>query len=508
MTTTFVRLKNRRGNKADLPKPLAEGELGFATDTRELYIGGGNQSSKNRMVQVDDYINSQVSTQSDLDNKIVTFLLTGTEHVKGDGVNARSTDLNGGSTLTFPTSGKTSTGNVADYQITKFSTTGMPTTMATNTYTISTGSPNTLRIDFTNNNVPEANSVVVFTKWTEAEVMSAVSTAIPSITANVADANNDVYVDYSTGTGFVNITDEHTYLALSAQPSSSSYSAINAGSTIRQQNSGAEGILKYTVVPGTSQNVFRLRDVTGTFTNNAADTLNVVVSGLGINYSTGVYPGTVFLNTKTNIASTLAGLPAIASAGVNTGSGTPANVYIRGTLANLSYPSEPNMLTVDGTLLLKTDSPKQADLLSNFLNRTVAQGPGKTTVANNIRIYTQDSKPEINNNIYYGPAALLKLTLNTSTTDAVVTSFDLTESNTMFVDYSFKYGTALAVGTIRVIATTSGAEFIDDRTETDPTSDITFSADVNSGKVRLRYSNASSSQNATLSYVVKRWRTE
>ena len=78
----------------------------------------------------------------------------------------------------------------------------------------------------------------------------------------------------------------------------------------------------------------------------------------------------------------------------------------------------------------------------------------------------------------------------------------------MFVDYSFKYGTALAVGTIRVIATTSGAEFIDDRTETDPTSDITFSADVNSGKVRLRYSNASSSQNATLSYVVKRWRTE
>ena len=53
MTTTFVRLKNRRGNKADLPKPLAEGELGFATDTRELYIGGGNQSSKNRMVQVE-----------------------------------------------------------------------------------------------------------------------------------------------------------------------------------------------------------------------------------------------------------------------------------------------------------------------------------------------------------------------------------------------------------------------------------------------------------------------
>ena len=104
----------------------------------------------------------------------------------------------------------------------------MPTTMATDTYTISTGSPNTLRIDFTSNNIPEANSVVVVTKWTETEVMNAISTAIPSITSNVADANNDVYVDYSTGTGFIDITDEHTYLALSAQPSASSYGQINA----------------------------------------------------------------------------------------------------------------------------------------------------------------------------------------------------------------------------------------------------------------------------------------
>ena len=235
MTTTFVRLKNRRGNKADLPKPLAEGELGFATDTRELYIGGGNQSSKNRMVQVGDYLNSQASTQSDLDNRIVTFTLTGTENVTGDGVNARTTDLNGGTTLTFPTSGKTSTANVTDYQVTKFNVNGMPTTMATDTYTISTGSPNTLRIDFTSNNIPEANSVVVVTKWTETEVMNAISTAIPSITSNVADVNNNVYVDYSTGTGFIDITDEHTYLALSAQPSASSYGQINAGSRIVQQ---------------------------------------------------------------------------------------------------------------------------------------------------------------------------------------------------------------------------------------------------------------------------------
>jgi len=75
MTVTYVRLKNRRGNKADLPKPLAEGELGFALDTRELYIGGGDQNSKNRMVQVGNYLNAQTSVQSDLDNRLIYFSL-------------------------------------------------------------------------------------------------------------------------------------------------------------------------------------------------------------------------------------------------------------------------------------------------------------------------------------------------------------------------------------------------------------------------------------------------
>ena len=179
-------------------------------------------------------------------------------------------------------------------------------------------------------------------------------------------------------------------------------------------------------------------------------------------------------------------------------------MFIKGTVANLSYPSE--SLAVDGNLLLEADSPKQAELISDFLN--VSQGSGLTTVANNIRVYTQDSKPEFNNNIFVGSNALLKQTMNTSTTNAVVTSFDLTESNTLFVEYSFKFGTAFAVGLIRVISDGTNADFIDDRTETNPTNDITFSADVNSGKIRLRYSNASSTQNATLSYVLKRWRTD
>ena len=38
-TTKIVRMQQRRGQKQDLPKPLRPGELGFATDSRQLYIG-------------------------------------------------------------------------------------------------------------------------------------------------------------------------------------------------------------------------------------------------------------------------------------------------------------------------------------------------------------------------------------------------------------------------------------------------------------------------------------
>ena len=56
MTTTYVRLKNRRGNRENLPQPLAEGEIGLATDTRELFIGTGSQDQKNRMIQLDSIV--------------------------------------------------------------------------------------------------------------------------------------------------------------------------------------------------------------------------------------------------------------------------------------------------------------------------------------------------------------------------------------------------------------------------------------------------------------------
>ena len=131
MTTTYVRLKNRRGNKADLPKPLAEGELGFALDTRELYIGGGSQSDKNRMVQVNNYVNAQSSVQSDLDNRLTVFKLAGTESFLGDGVNANTLALKGG-TLSIPTGATISSTN--HFYVTKYDLDNFPTILDPSTY--------------------------------------------------------------------------------------------------------------------------------------------------------------------------------------------------------------------------------------------------------------------------------------------------------------------------------------------------------------------------------------
>ena len=41
------RIQQRRGLKQDLPQPLRSGELGFATDSKQLYIGGDLDSTSN-----------------------------------------------------------------------------------------------------------------------------------------------------------------------------------------------------------------------------------------------------------------------------------------------------------------------------------------------------------------------------------------------------------------------------------------------------------------------------
>ena len=199
MTTTYVRLKNRRGNKADLPKPLAEGELGFALDTRELYIGGGSQSDKNRMVQVNNYVNAQLSVQSDLDNRLTVFKLSGTESFVGDGTNNSSATLKG-SALSRPTG--TNIVNATDVYVTKYDLDNFPTILDPSTYSISSNGSG-FDVVFIASSTPEANTVIVVSKWTETATRNAIATALPNLQSDKTLANNQIFIDFSTGTGFV-----------------------------------------------------------------------------------------------------------------------------------------------------------------------------------------------------------------------------------------------------------------------------------------------------------------
>ena len=87
MATTYTRIKNRRGLKIDLPQPLADGEIGLATDTREVYIGAGTQDLLNADVQVTPFLNAQAEVTDDLsngtsattNNGILNFNIAGTE---------------------------------------------------------------------------------------------------------------------------------------------------------------------------------------------------------------------------------------------------------------------------------------------------------------------------------------------------------------------------------------------------------------------------------------------
>ena len=435
MTTTFVRLKNRRGNRTDLPQPLAEGELGLALDTRELYIGGGDQSSKNRMVQVGNFLNAQSSVQSLIDTRLVVFKMASTQSFVGYGSDTSSTVLNGGTALTFPT-GKDTSGFGSDkLNVFKYNINKLPSKISTSGYSVSVSGSN-LTVTFNSSGKPENNSVICVTKWLDTEIIDYVkkayademSIATSAVTHAVSKTEDVItfsatgkttytlYIDVSSGTGFIDIGDQ-----------------------------GAQQVAK--------QNSF---------------------------------------------ATQLAAENGIGSAGVNTA------VFIRGTMAGLGYTAQ--KVSVPGSLLIETDSPQQAVLLAKFLNTAV--GTAEVSVANNIKIFTQDSKPEFANNQYVGPTFLIKKTLTKGGATADVTSFSATETNTYFLDYSLKLGSAYAVGCIRIISDGTNVHYIDDRTETASTSDVVFSTPaVSGGIIKLQYTNSNSSTDATLSYVLKRWLT-
>jgi hypothetical protein len=85
--TIIARIQNRRGLKQDLPQPLRPGELGFAVDSRQLYIGGDTlgdeQQGFSTISVLENTLNSRSNLESISANNLVRFTVPSRIYERG-----------------------------------------------------------------------------------------------------------------------------------------------------------------------------------------------------------------------------------------------------------------------------------------------------------------------------------------------------------------------------------------------------------------------------------------
>lgn len=82
------RIQHRRGLKQDLPQPLRPGELGLATDSRQVYIGGDpldpNAAPYNNVSYFENTVGARDHTISIANNNIIAFQVPYIKFVRGE----------------------------------------------------------------------------------------------------------------------------------------------------------------------------------------------------------------------------------------------------------------------------------------------------------------------------------------------------------------------------------------------------------------------------------------
>ena len=426
MATTYTRIKNRRGLRADLPQPLADGEIGLALDTRELYIGVGNQDLLNTDVQVKPFTNAQSVISNDLGINTGTagllfFKVTGTDVFDITPSTTFPLQLTG--TNGLPQHHPAGTTTEQELVVTKYLN-GMPTTLDSTQYSLTFAS-SVAYLNFTGSNVPEVGAQIVVCKWTKERITEAIrARASWSTNSSVASynkyqesdlVNNQTYVDVTTATGFVEFVSSTEKTAL---------------------------------------------------TTDTTDCLNTAAGGK------------IDEPTQTNSSSTY-------------GTFLGENTIIHTPVRNVD---------IDANLKIDLDSPQQAYLIARYINKK--RGTSVARVANNVEIFTEASYPQYQTNQYIGAMRTAELGAS-----GIVIEYPVTESNVFKIDYSLKLGSNFRTGTIHIICqhpTGTATAINDTHIETGATSAVTFSADVDSSKLRFKYANTSGSV-ADLSYKIERW---
>lgn len=82
------RIQNRRGLKQDLPQPLRAGELGFAVDSKQVFIGSdlsdSVSSGYNKTLSFENTTGAKDTLKSIANNQIVTFTVPHIRYAKGE----------------------------------------------------------------------------------------------------------------------------------------------------------------------------------------------------------------------------------------------------------------------------------------------------------------------------------------------------------------------------------------------------------------------------------------
>ena len=82
------RIQHRRGLKQDLPQPLRPGEIGLATDSRQVYIGGDPTDPQSAQYNAISYFENTVGardhTESIAKNQIIAFTVPFVKYIKGE----------------------------------------------------------------------------------------------------------------------------------------------------------------------------------------------------------------------------------------------------------------------------------------------------------------------------------------------------------------------------------------------------------------------------------------
>lgn len=83
------RIQQRRGLKQDLPQPLRPGEIGFATDSKQVYIGADTDdaisATYNKTVSLENTLNASARTLSLANTQIIKFTVPHKRFPKGSG---------------------------------------------------------------------------------------------------------------------------------------------------------------------------------------------------------------------------------------------------------------------------------------------------------------------------------------------------------------------------------------------------------------------------------------